>query len=118
MAQVQLQGMAIFAASCELAGGILSSGGAFVSVNFDGATNTYTGTANGVTVFTMEINPSTGDYVYTQFEPFDHADTNDTNEPICLDFGVVARDNDGDTASTTVTITVLDDAPVLFITSS
>jgi len=99
-----------FSASQNLANGVLSSGG--VPVNVSATPNGYVGVANGVTVFTFVIDPTTGDYVYTQIEPFDHSDTSDTNEAIGLQFGIVASDADGDSVSTVVNVTVLDDAPV------
>ena len=77
------------------------------------APNGYVGTAGGVTVFTFVLDAATGEYVYTQLEPFDHADTSDSNEAICLDFGVIVTDGDGDSAMTDVRVNVLDDGPTL-----
>lgn len=94
----------------SLAGGNLTSGGFPVSVAAVG--NTYTGTANGVTVFTIVINPNTGDYTFTQFEPLDHADGTDPNDLITLQFGITATDSDGSATNGTITIGVCDDAPV------
>ncbi len=102
-----------FEASCNLTGGVLSSGGVPVVVTFDAGTNTYTGAAGSTTVFTFVLDAATGDYTYTQSEPFDHSDTADDNEDICLDFGVVATDADGDATSANIRVTVLDDAPVV-----
>jgi len=81
-----------------------------VTVQFDAATNTYTGVAGGNTVFTMVIN-SDATYKFTQLAPLDHSNTNSDNEALYLDFGVTARDVDGDTGTGTVRITVLDDGP-------
>lgn len=100
-------------ATCDVAGGVLSSGGVPVTINFDNATGTYTGVANGVTVFTMVVDVSTGDYTYTQTEPFDHAVTTNDNEPICLSFEFTAEDADGDVTVSNIAINVLDDAPVV-----
>jgi len=72
----------------------------------------YEGTANGQTVFTLTIDPETGDYNYNQLLPFDHADGSDPNDVIQLEFGVQASDSDGDIATTTITINVADDAPI------
>jgi large repetitive protein len=91
-------------------GGALTSGGVAVVTSLVG--NTYTGTANGQTVFTMTINPQTGAYTYNQVRPFDHADASNPNDVINLTFGVTATDTDGDTATSTITINVLDDVPV------
>ncbi|PCI55875.1 MAG: hypothetical protein COB36_03500 [Alphaproteobacteria bacterium] len=99
-----------FTSSGSQTGGTLSSGGDAIAVV---ATPTgYVGSANGQTVFTFTIDPQTGDYTYDQVLPFDHADGNDANDAITLDFGIKIADSDGDTAETTVSITVLDDAPI------
>ncbi len=99
-----------FSSSGSLTGGALSSGGSAIVVV---ATSTgYVGTANGQTVFTFTIDPQTGDYTYNQVLPFDHADGSDANDAIMLEFGIQIADSDGDTAETTVSITVLDDAPI------
>lgn len=98
-----------FTPSGSLAGGALTSGGVPVVVTASG--NTYTGTANGVTVFTLQFNPATGQYTYTQFEPLDHADGSNPNDVITLQFGITVTDADGDTDSGVITINVADDAP-------
>jgi T1SS-143 domain-containing protein len=89
--------------------GNLTSGGQAVNVTYAGGT--YTGVANGVTVFTMKIN-SDGSYEFKLYEQLDHADGNNPNDIINLQFGVKATDADGDSATTTVTVKVKDDAPV------
>jgi len=89
----------------------LTSNGVEVVVTYDAATNTYTGDADGTTVFTLEINPLTGAYTYIQCEPLDHNDPEDENEEICLDFGAQITDSDGDSDTGTITIKVADDAP-------
>ena len=60
----------------------------------------------------LVINPSNGNYTFTQFQPLDHADATDPNDLINLNFGVVISDSDGDTVTAVVRIGVLDDAPV------
>jgi len=100
-----------FQASCEIAGNNLSSNG--VDVEVQATSNGYIGTADGETVFTFVLDAATGEYVYTQLLPFDHADANDKNEEICLDFGIVVTDADGDRAVTTARVIVSDDAPVI-----
>jgi T1SS-143 domain-containing protein len=87
----------------------LSSNGAPVAVAFAGGT--YTGTAGGKTIFTMKINAN-GSYEFKLFEQLDHADGTNANDIIDLTFGVRATDADGDSANTTVTVKVKDDAPV------
>ena len=89
--------------------GTLSSHGVPVVVTYSGGT--YTGTANGATVFTFVIDKD-GNYTFTQNAPLDHANATDPNDMINLDFGVVGTDKDGDQAITSVTINVLDDGPV------
>ena len=91
-------------------GGSLSHNGTPVSVTFDAGTNTYTGAAGGVTVFTMVINANRT-YTFTQLENLDHGNTNNADEGLTLSFGVTASDADGDTGNGTVTITVRDDGP-------
>ena len=71
---------------------------------------TYTGVANGQTVFTMTINAN-GSYTFTQLGQLDHANTTNPNDSLDLRFGVKATDADGDVGNTTVTIRVFDDGP-------
>ena len=97
-----------FSSSGSRANNALTHNGVPVVVSF--ANGVYTGSANGVTVFTMSI-ASSGAYEFRLFEQLDHANGSDPNDIITLDFGVVARDADGDEAATTITVNVLDDAP-------
>lgn len=99
----------VFEFGGSLAGGTLTSGGDPVEVTSNG--NIYTGVAGGVTVFTLEFDPATGDYEFTLYQPLDHADPNDPNDIIDLEFGIKMSDADGDTAQTTITIKVKDDVP-------
>jgi T1SS-143 domain-containing protein len=96
--------------ACSAAGGILSSGG--VPVVITPTANGYEGYAGAVLVFTFAMNTQTGDYTYTQVQPFDHADANDPNDDICLTFPILVTDDDDDSVETTVTIKVADDAPI------
>ena len=97
-----------FSASGNLSAGTLSHNGVAINVSLSG--NTYTGTAGGVTVFTMTINAN-GTYSFTQFETIDHSNTGSNNEAVTLNFGVTATDADGDTGNGVVNITVRDDGP-------
>jgi len=97
-----------FASSGSKLNGNLTSGGVAVQVTLNG--NTYEGKANGVTVFTMQVGTN-GAYTFKLFEQLDHADGNNPNDVITLDFGVTATDADGDKDSTTITVNVKDDAP-------
>ncbi len=99
-----------FTFTCDFAGTELTSGGVTVDVT---ATPTgYVGTANGNPVFTFDID-NNGDYTYSQVAPFDHGITTNDNEEVCLNFGIVVTDGDGDSTSTTVQVNVLDDAPLI-----
>ena len=99
-----------FSAGGSLTGGTLTSGGQPVTVTWNAATNTYTGTAGGLSVFTLLINTD-GTYTFTQLRTLDHADGSNPNDVIDLRFGVIGRDNDGDTDTGTITIRIIDDAP-------
>ncbi len=90
----------------------LFSGGVPVVVDFDQATNTYTATANGTTIFTFVLDENDGSYTFEQFGPLDHADPNNDNDQINLDFNFVTKDADGDETAGIVRIIVRDDAPV------
>ena len=98
-----------FSATGAVAGGVLSSNGNPVTVTLSG--NTYTGTANGATVFTLQVNAN-GSYTFTQFEPLDHGNTASANESLSLNFTVQGTDSDGDVDTGVITINVLDDGPV------
>ncbi len=103
----------IFEAAGSITEGSLTSHGEAVEVEFDPNTSTYTGTANGGLVFTLVLNSETGEFTYTQHAPLDHADGANPNDVIVLNFGASITDYDGDTETGTITINVLDDAPVV-----
>lgn len=96
-----------FSASGSLTGGQLTSGGSSVNVEFGG--DYYRGVANGVTVFEITIN-NNGTYTYQQFESLDHADGNNANDVITLQFGIDVTDSDGDKVNGSITVNVRDDA--------
>ncbi len=89
----------------------LTSGGAAVSVTLSG--NAYTGKAGATTIFTMELNPTTGAFTFKLSGVLDHPvdglSASDHNDPIGLNFGVKATDSDGDFVTGNIPITVLDD---------
>ncbi len=91
--------------------GTITSGGQVVVVEFDAATNTYTGVAGGETIFTMVIE-SDGDYNFTLIGTLDHPDTTDPDDSLPLVFGISGEDSDGDIANATITVNVKDDGPV------
>jgi len=100
-----------FTATGSILGAELSSGGNPIVIN---STSTgFEGTANGVTVFTLTLDPVSGEYEYTQILPFDHADGTDANDVITLTFGVQVIDPSGDVAQSIITINVADDAPLI-----
>ena len=88
----------------------LTSGGS--AVNVSETANGYVGvSATGETVFTLEINPTTGRYTYNQFKPLDHPDTTDHDDVIWLKFGIKVTDADGDSQTGMIGINVHDDGP-------
>ncbi|PCJ98494.1 MAG: hypothetical protein COA45_07140 [Zetaproteobacteria bacterium] len=92
----------------------LTSGGDAVSVTYDSASNTYTGSANAQAVFTMTID-NDGSYEFILTGTLDHPDTNDKNDVLSLQFGVIATDGDGDSIETMVQVDVLDDGPICVV---
>ncbi len=99
-----------YSASGSVAGGTLTSNGVPVVVALVGGS--YVGTAGGQTVFTLTLNPTTGQYVFTQSGQLDHGNASNPDDVLSLTFGVTVTDGDGDTANTTITINVHDDGPV------
>ncbi|HEU4839130.1 MAG TPA: DUF5801 repeats-in-toxin domain-containing protein, partial [Micavibrio sp.] len=100
-----------FSSSGSKTGGDLSSHGVPIDVQVVG--NSYVGMAGGVKVFEIVLNKTTGDYTFTQYEQLDHADGSDPNDTITLKFGFTAKDGDGDSVKTSVTVTIADDAPYI-----
>ncbi len=98
-----------FSADCSVNNNILASGG--VPVVTTATATGYEGYAGNTLVFEFVLDTTTGAYTYTQYEPFDHADGSDPDDEICLHFGIIVEDGDGDTAETEVVVDVLDDAP-------
>ncbi|EHH1108589.1 retention module-containing protein [Vibrio parahaemolyticus] len=76
--------------------------------NADGSF-TYTATANGNPVFTLQVN-SDGSYSFELQGAVDHAPNSDT---LTLDFSIIATDFDGDTSKTTLPVTIVDSLPVV-----
>ena len=99
-----------FSASGSLLNNALSSHGTAVLV--EQTSDGYIGKAGDETVFTLNIDPNSGAYEYIQLKPLDHADADDPNDVITLNFGVQATDRDGDSAETIISIHVADDAPL------
>ncbi|WP_029862086.1 retention module-containing protein, partial [Vibrio parahaemolyticus] len=76
--------------------------------NADGSF-TYTATANGNSVFTLQVN-SDGSYSFELQGAVDHAPNSDT---LTLDFSIIATDFDGDTSKITLPVTIVDSLPVV-----
>jgi T1SS-143 domain-containing protein len=100
------------AGSVKLTGGPagLTSGGQPVGVTVTDGVVTGTRT-DGTTVFTLTLNPATGAWTYKQTAPLDHPDSSNANDGLPLTFDVKVTDYDGDTATTTITVNVLDGGP-------
>lgn len=91
--------------------GTIYSGGQEVLITQ--TSNGYIGqTATGQNVFTLTVDPTSGDFTYTQNEPFDHSDTANPDDEITINFGVQIADADGDTQSSNISIAIRDDAPI------
>lgn len=102
-----------FTATGSVLNNTLTSNGNPITISLDAVPGTmrYVGEANGQTIFTLSLNQANGKYVFTLLGPLDHADGNDANDVITLNFGVVVTDFDGDQATTTISVDVLDDVP-------
>ncbi len=88
---------------------MLTSGGVPVVVTLSG--NTYTGMAGTEPVFTLTVG-SNGAYTFNLMGTLDHPNASNPNDSLVLNFGVKATDADGDVATRSVQITVLDDGPI------
>ena len=73
--------------------------------------NVVTGTANGITYFTIEVDPNTGDVTFTQFENIWHSDPSNNDEletmntlPNVLNIVQTVVDGDGDSANDLIDI--------------
>ena len=107
-----VNGTFTFGGSALTQNGNLLSQGEEVSVSQSG--NGYIGTAGGRTVFTITLNPTTGQYEFVLEDVLDHANPNNPNDIINLYFGVRATDNDAvnpDSDDSRIRIQVRDDAP-------
>ena len=101
-------GTGTFSSGGSLKGGALTSNGAPVVVALVG--DMYEGKAGGETIFTLRVRTD-GTYTFTQYGQLDHADTTNPDDAITLNFGFRATDNDGDSATGSIVVTVKDDGP-------
>src|SRR6056297_2441462 len=94
----------------------LTSGGDPVTYTVSNGGHTLTASADGETVFTVEITDpasSSAGYEFNLYGPLDHTSAvYGTDGQIDLDFGFKVVDSDGSTVSDSFTVAVLDDAPV------
>ncbi|MBL4589943.1 MAG: cadherin-like domain-containing protein, partial [Alphaproteobacteria bacterium] len=88
----------------------LLSGGELVTVSST-ATGYVGVAAGGDTVFDLVINPTTGQYTYTQYQAIDHPDATDHDDVIWLKFEVQITDADGDTDTAIIGVDLHDDGP-------
>lgn len=104
----QLSANGNFGSSGSRLGNALTHNGTPVTVTL--SNGVYTGKAGGVTVFTMQIN-SNCSYTFKLYEQLDHADGNNPDDVINLNFGVKMCDPHGRVVDNTITVFVRDDAP-------
>jgi T1SS-143 domain-containing protein len=102
-----------FTVNGSLLGGNLTSGGETVVITQTPTGYVGTTQPGGVTIFTLDIESPSGNYTFTLNGPLDHADPSDPNDVINIVFGFTASDSDGDTLSTSITVGIADDVPVL-----
>ncbi len=89
----------------------LTSGGVAVVVTQNG--QTVTGIANGVTVFTLVFNASTGEYTFTQLAALDHPrGANSASDVLELQFRYTVSDTSGHTVSAVASVDITDSVPV------
>jgi len=88
--------------------GLTSNG---LPINVAYSAGVYTGSTTAGTVFTLAIN-SNGAYAFNLVDTVDHPIDTNPNDAVNITFGVTASDSDNDSASTNITIRILDDGPV------
>ncbi|MGN6461033.1 MAG: T1SS-143 repeat domain-containing protein, partial [Pseudolabrys sp.] len=89
----------------------LTSGGVPVVVTQNG--QTVTGVANGVTVFTLVFDASTGEYTFTQLAALDHPrGANSASDALELQFRYTVSDTSGHTVSAVASVDITDSVPV------
>jgi T1SS-143 domain-containing protein len=83
----------------------------YYKISTDGLTLTATKGLNGETVFTVKLSDlSSGSYTFDLKGNIDHASNSDSTT---LNFGFTAKDSDGDTATSSFNVTIVDDQPVI-----
>jgi len=82
------------------------------SISTDGTLLTATSADNRV-VFTIQLSDSgDGSYKFTLFDNIDHPVSGPSDDSLALTFGFKATDSDGDTATDSFKVTILDTTPV------
>ncbi|WP_322517587.1 tandem-95 repeat protein [Rhodopseudomonas palustris] len=81
-------------------------------VGYTGATVPNSTSASNVVFFATLSDANSGEYSFTLVKPLDHAAGSDENA-LALTFAYTATDSDGDTSSSTFTVSIVDDAPVI-----
>ncbi|WP_374828309.1 DUF5801 repeats-in-toxin domain-containing protein [Mycoplana dimorpha] len=92
----------------------LTSDGKPVVITVNGLT--ITGTADGKVVFTLTVtNAATGAFTFAQRGPLDHPDKGETGslDPLRLKFSYTVTDNNGSSATGTLSIDINDDGPTI-----
>ena len=89
----------------------LTSNGVDVIVTVNEAGDGYVGMAGDEVIFTVVIDPTSGEYTYTQFAGIDHPDSDNPSDVIWLRFEVEITDADGDTDTAIISVDVHDAAP-------
>ncbi|WP_080507775.1 tandem-95 repeat protein [Rhodopseudomonas palustris] len=83
------------------------------SISADGTTLTAV-TADSRVVFTVQLSDSgDGRYTFTLFDNIDHPSSGPNDDSLPLTFGFQATDGDGDTATSSFTVTIRDDEPTV-----
>jgi large repetitive protein len=96
----------------------LTSDGLAVTYSFNDDRTVLTASTTAGTVFTVSLSDQgplgVGSYTFTLLNNLDHPGPN-TEDNINLTFGFVATDSDGDTATSSFTVSVDDDTPLVIL---
>jgi len=85
-----------------------STGNSGISFSIDAAGNVLTATRGGSDVFKVTLDTTTGKYTFELLGSLNHPSH---TTPLNLNFDFIAKDGDGDTASGSFVVQVIDDAP-------
>ncbi|MEQ1078163.1 DUF5801 repeats-in-toxin domain-containing protein, partial [Acinetobacter johnsonii] len=90
-----------------------STGNSGISFSINAAGNVLTATRGGSDVFKVTLDTTTGKYTFELLGSLNHPSH---TTPLNLNFDFIAKDGDGDTASGSFVVQVIDDAPKSAIT--